>query len=154
MKGRFAMPEPMTFFTRRLPMIGMAVGAIGLGAFAAMAASPASAQPTGYYDDDAVTTLPGVTVEAPTTGRSSTTGAPIRTVSTSRVVHADDLDLRNYDDARILKHRIELAARDACDDLDARYPITDESSPPCYRNAVDRAMGDTADAVGFEPPGW
>jgi UrcA family protein len=152
--GRFAMPDTATFFSSRLPMIGMAVGAIGLGAFAALAASPASAQPAGYSDDDSYTTVPGVTVEAPTSGRSSSTGAPIRTVSASRVVRADDLDLRNYDDARILKHRIQLAANEACDYLDARYPITDESSPDCRRMAVNRAMGDAADAVGFDPPGW
>jgi UrcA family protein len=139
-------------FRRTLPMIGMAIGAVGLGAFAALAASPVSAQPSGYYDDDA--TVSGLTVTAPPQGRSSTTGAPIRLVSTSRVVRADDLDLSNYDDAMVLRHRIQRAAREACDDLDARYPITDESSPPCYENAVNRAMLDAEDAVGFEPAGW
>jgi UrcA family protein len=149
-KGFLAMT--VSVFRRTLPMIGMAIGAIGIGAFGAMGASPASAQPAGYYEDE--TTVPGVTVTAPQRGRSSTTGAPIRLVSTSRVVRADDLDLSNYDDAMALRHRIQRAARAACDDLDARYPITDESSPPCYENAVNRAMLDAEDAVGFEPAGW
>ena len=74
-------------------------------------------------------------------------------MSTSRVVAADDLDLTTEWGARALRHRIENAARTACDNLDALHPITDENSPPCYETAVNRAMLDAEDAVGFEPPG-
>lgn len=127
---------------------------IGLAAAAvALVALPAAAQSDRDYDDgydqDGAYTTDEMTVYAPRTLGRSAIGAPIRRVSTSRVVEMGDLDLSTSWGARELRHRIEMAARDACDDLDARYPITDESSPDCYATAVHNGEAEAEDLTGY-----
>jgi UrcA family protein len=118
-----------------------ASAAIALG-FAVTA--PVSAQP-GYnhYDNDP-DTLAGVVVTAPRhQQRDSATGAPVEWVSTSRVVRYGDLDLSRRWGVRELRVRIERAARSACDELDATYPISASDNPPCVRDAIRNALANS-----------
>lgn len=66
--------------------------------------------------------------------------APYVNASLSQPVSYDDLDLRTYGGARILKDRIRLTARLMCRELDERMPVTADFSPSCYKNAVADAM--------------
>ena len=128
-------------FARRVALCA----AVGVG-LAVAAPTLASAQP-GYdrdgYDRDATTTS-GVTVTAPRyRERDSATGAPIEWVSASRVVRYGDLDLSRGWGVRVLRARIARAARSACDQLDAQYPISAADNPPCVREAVREAMANS-----------
>jgi len=145
------------------PRLRMTVGVAAVALAGILSVGAAKAQPYGYYGRENaaydnpgyVTTTEGVTVYAPRHyGRSSSTGAPIEAVRESRVVYARDLDLSTYWGARTLRRRIEHAARDACDDLDARYPITDDSPRDCYDGAVHGAMRQVEYRLGFTPPTW
>lgn len=125
--------------------------------YAAPDYAAADSVPVAYDNPGYVTTTEGITVYAPryhNRNRSATTGAPIETVRESRVVYARDLDLSTYWGSRALRRRIEHAARDACGDLDARYPITDDSPRDCYDGAVHGAMRQVEYRLGFTPPTW
>src|SRR5579863_1229147 len=119
----------------------MTAGVAAMAMAGLISVGAAKAQTYGYGNPEYVTTTEGVTVYAPRHyyGRSSSTGAPIEAVRESRVVYARDLDLSTYWGARTLRHRIESAARDACDDLDARYPITEDAPRACFDGAVHGA---------------
>jgi UrcA family protein len=146
----------------------MTAGVAAIALAGVLSVGAAKAQPYGYdnpeyvapetvaYDNpEYVTTTEGITVYAPRHyNRSTTTGAPIETVRESRVVYARDLNLSTYWGARTLRRRIEHAARDACDDLDARYPITEDSPRDCYDGAVRGAMRQVEYRLGFTPPTW
>ena len=135
----------------RLPLAAVALAGLGFS----LAASPARAQDSAYdgaaysrdygrdYDrtaDDRRGDDQDVTVYAPRyRGRSSTTGAPIREVRTSRLVSYRDLDIYSDWGARELHWRIELAAHDACSELDERYPIGDPDVGDCVSEAVRNA---------------
>ena len=109
----------------------------------ALSAVSANAQDRSDYDNAAYQNAPDDTIEiiqrhyGP--GRSEF-GTPYKLVSLSKPVRIDDLDLRTRRGVRILQERIALTARLLCRDLDERYPVTADDSPPCYRNAVDDAM--------------
>ena len=126
--------------------------------YAAPEYAPDYGAPAAYEDPGYVTTTEGITVYAPrryhNRNRSATTGAPIEAVRESRVVYARDLDLSTDWGARALRRRIEHAARDACGDLDARYPITDDAPRDCYDGAVHGAMRQVEYRLGFTPPSW
>jgi len=140
----------------RLPLAGIAFAALGLS----LAAAPARAQdptydgpafdhayPPGYdrgydrasYRDDADDEI---IIRARPLGRSSTTGAPIERVTTSRIVSYRDLDIDSPWGARELHYRIERAAHDACDELDDRYPIGEPNVGDCVSEAVRDAEHD------------
>ncbi len=125
-----------------LRFAGVAVAAAGM----ALVTAPAMAQPYPYGPDE--TTVGEIVVSPPVLGRSAI-GAPIRLVSTSRVVRFGDLDLGAPWGRHELRVRIERAARNACDDLEARYPVTADDSPDCYRTAVRNAMVDAEDLTGY-----
>ncbi|MDR3511778.1 MAG: UrcA family protein [Caulobacteraceae bacterium] len=126
------------------------LGRLGLAAAASLALSAAPiwaqaqqaydqgyAGPSGGYPDE----MSGVTVYAPRyVGRSATTGAPIELVRASRVVDYSDIDPDTEWGAHVLRTRIERAARSACDELDAEYPISTSDNPPCVDEAVRNAM--------------
>jgi UrcA family protein len=141
-----------------------AIALAGVLSVGAAKAQPYDARYDAPYDANAygadtsyTTTTEGITVYAPRhyyRNRSATTGAPIETVRESRVVYARDLDLSTYWGARTLRRRIEHAARDACGDLDARYPITEDSPRDCYDGAVHGAMRQVEYRLGFTPPTW
>ncbi len=110
---------------------------------AALAASSAFAQDYGRGETVSYRTAANeeVTITAPPRGPArSSIGAPIRDVALSSTVAYDDLDLRTRGGAHALRERIRHTARDLCRQLDTRYPITAEGSPPCYRTALADAM--------------
>ena len=109
----------------------------------ALFALPANAQDTRYDDDTLYLNTPDENVEIiqhPYGLGHSNLGAPYKLVSLSKPVRIDDLDLRTRRGVRILRNRIQLTARLLCRDLDERYPVTADDSPPCYSNAVHDAM--------------
>ena len=79
--------------------------------------------------------------------RSTTTGAPIETVSTSVVVNYSDLNLRTQAGQDELDNRIKAAARRACDWLNQLYPVTASGSPDCMATALDSARGQASQAI-------
>src|SRR5512134_259549 len=88
---------------------------------AAPIASTAFAQPTASAADT------GIVVLAPRvrqTGRSSTTGAPIETLSAQAVVSISDLNLTTETGRAELNRRVDDAAKRACDWLNEVYPLT------------------------------
>jgi UrcA family protein len=90
-----------------------------------------------------------VIVQAPEYYRSerdSATGAPIRDVALQSEIAYDDLDLRSGWGARELHNRVAREARSLCARLDARFPVTADGSPNCYRTAYNDAM-EQADAA-------
>ena len=140
----------------RLPLAGVALAGLGLN----LAALPARAQdPTydggayqrtydtrydrGYdrasYDRDS---SDEIIIRARPRGRSSTTGAPIERVTTSRVVDYRDLDVDSPWGARELHQRIHRAAYDACEQLDDQYPIGEPDVDGCVSEAVRNAEHD------------
>ncbi|HKT54208.1 MAG TPA: UrcA family protein [Caulobacteraceae bacterium] len=117
---------------------------------AAAPLSVAQAQPDYSYrtgPDDEITVYGSRHEE-----RSMTTGAPIQWVREQRVVYYGDLDLRTRYGAHMLKARVARAAQEACDDLDAMYPVTASGSPPCERTAYRDAMAQTP--VGYYRTDW
>jgi UrcA family protein len=130
---------------RRLAL--MSATALGL----ALAASSAQAQAYGdgpYGDGYRSAPAEEIIVTAPRhrQDRSDVTGALIRDVALSQPVRFDDLDLRTDWGAHALEERIRSAAHAMCRQLDIRYPISADNSPPCYSTAVADAM-DQADAA-------
>jgi UrcA family protein len=145
----------------RLPLAGVALAGLGLS----LAALPARAQDSTYdggaysrdygRDDDRTAYDQAgygrtaynrggddeeITVYGPRyRGRSSTTGAPIREVRSSRLVSFRDLDIYSDWGARELHLRIERAAHDACSELDDRYPIGEPDVGDCVSEAVRNA---------------
>jgi UrcA family protein len=113
-----------------------AMAALGLAC-----AGPLHAQPVDDYgyDNDA-STVGGVVVTAPHHERYGHNGAPIETVSTSRVVDVSDLDLTSRWGWREMRQRITTVARQECDQLDTMYPIAADDNPPCVRTAVRHAL--------------
>ena len=129
------------------------LGCVGLAAAASVAVAavpaPASAQgdyAQGGYDEGyqgPSDEVGSVTVHAaPRFGRDAATGAPYELVSASRVVDYSDLDPYSAYGAHVLRIRIQRAAEDACNQIDAEYPNTTDDQPPCVRTAVQRAMYD------------
>ncbi|HXV00948.1 MAG TPA: UrcA family protein [Caulobacteraceae bacterium] len=132
-------------------------GLIGAAALAALIAGGATAQ-TYYqpsaYDQPAYTTG-DITVYAPRYQPRTNEGAPTYRVRASRLAHMGDLDLSTYWGAREARARIERAAREACDQVDPRFPmINDPSGPDCMGGAVRHAMYEAEYSLGFTPPTW
>jgi UrcA family protein len=127
---------------------------MGMAAVLALGAGAARAQP--YYDTSyqPTYTTGDITVYAPRHYERSYLGAPIETVRLSRVVYGRDLDLGTARGARILKSRIETAARQACDDIGDRYPIAVDSPDDCALVATRDAMHGVEYRLGFAPPTW
>ncbi|MET0660125.1 MAG: UrcA family protein [Steroidobacteraceae bacterium] len=92
-----------------------------------------------------------ITVEATREGpsRSPTTGAPINTVMTKRVVTYADVSLTTPSGVSVLETRIRDAASSACAELDQKYPVTaaGDSTQRCYNAAVESAMVDARRAI-------
>jgi UrcA family protein len=113
----------------------------------ALAASGAVAQDYGRYEPAAYGRSPErVEVIAPRPQRSEI-GAPIVDVALSREVRFDDLDLDTRHGVRELRERVRNTARDLCRQIDFRYPIAANGSPPCYRTAVADAMDQVDEAI-------
>jgi UrcA family protein len=87
--------------------------------------------------------LPEVIVEAgpvnrAVVGRSRTTNAPVESVTVDYHVRYSDLDLVKHSDVMMLHQRVEMAARQACEDLDKLYPL--ERSRNQTRTCTDEAV--------------
>jgi UrcA family protein len=137
--------------------MGRMAAAVVAAAGLAIVAMPAKAQDPyyggGYYPEPAYTT-PDVIVTAPRTMGRSAIGAPIERVRASRVVEFRDLDLSRPWGADALRYRIRSAARDACDELDFRYPITVDTGADCYNDAVHNAMIRASYVTGYDIAEW
>jgi UrcA family protein len=84
----------------------------------------------------------GIIVTAPRRVGRSAIGAPIELVSSSRAVNIRDIDIMSARGQLELNRRITTAARDACRDLQTRYPIGTPDARTCERNAVDSARAE------------
>jgi UrcA family protein len=105
-------------------------------------AAPAAAQPFAGPTEEVIVHAP------PYQGQQrSEIGAPIDDVSLSREVHFDDLDLRTSWGQDTLRDRVRRTAMSLCQDLENRYPVTADGSPPCFRTAYDDAMGQAETAI-------
>jgi UrcA family protein len=105
----------------------------------AFAAAPASAQ--GGYTDTVNGPNENVEINGPHVGQShGKLGEPLMLTSISQQVYFDDLNLRTGRGAHILKQRVRLTARMLCRELDERYPVTADDSPPCYSAALEDSM--------------
>jgi UrcA family protein len=141
-------------------MIGKLTSTILSGSLATAAAAlslsfsaPAGAQP--YYDrpydqpnysDQDATTLGDVVVTPSYRPNRTVNGIPTERVYASRVVDVSDLDLSTGYGVHVLRHRVERAAADACNELDNRYPSglvpIDSNDGDCKARAVRHAMAD------------
>ncbi len=133
---------PIQLAAIALAASGMALTAVGAKA------QPYDAHDTDYGDSPA--TVGELTVTAPEKVGRSPIGAPIERVSTSRVVEYRDLDLDTAWGARALRARIRYAAREACDELDARFPITVDDAGACYRDAVHIGLVRASYVTGYD----
>jgi UrcA family protein len=86
----------------------------------------------------------GIVVEATRPSRSSTTGAPIKNVTAQRVVSYSDISLTTASGVKVLETRIRDAARSACGELEAQYPVPaqGDSTQKCVDQAIEGAMVD------------
>ncbi len=133
-----------TSVSLRLTALAVATGAMVL------IGSAATAQPYDSDDDYAPATVGELTVTAPEVVGRSEMGVPIERVRASRLVDFQDLDLGTRWGRDRLRTRIRWAARSACDELDARYPITVDGGGDCYRDAVRSAMDQANYVTGYE----
>jgi UrcA family protein len=111
-----------------------------------LAAPSASAQDSGWYVDnngyaDTASGPERVIVTAPRYHRErGPLGGDIISVSLSREVRIDDLDLHSSWGRYELRSRIRSTAAEVCGQLVRQYPVGATGSPPCYEQAVARAM--------------
>jgi UrcA family protein len=143
------------FAKSSLTRSGLFTGAAALAAGIAMsfAAAPASAQT--HASDDTASGVAGVTVYAgPRYQRQPTTGAWVEPDTVSLVVPIDDLDLSTRWGARQAVRRIEAAAREACDEVQTRYPQDVESEHGCYGPAVRNAIAQAQEIAGYPILAW
>jgi len=106
------------------------------------AAAPAAAQDY-YYSGN----TERVIVEAPWSkqdlGVQPKSKMTTSLISVSRTVNFSDLDLRKNADINELALRVNDSARDACRELDARFPplvYVDASGTDCVKTATENAM--------------
>lgn len=131
-----------------------AIGVPGVAlACAAVLSSAAQAQPfPGPQDmaqeDMAVGAPYAVKRELqPNPTASSTSSADVELISLSRGVTYSDLDLSQPTDVATLEARVRLAAREACDELDRRYPKEIFEPVPYYQDCVRTAVAHAMAAV-------
>ena len=126
-------------------LIGLFAAACGL----ALAGLPAMAA----QDYDSPYSM-GEVIVHPGSARDPFTGAEIDAVRTTRVVYTRDLDLNARWGQHALKRRLQRAANDACDYLDARYVTIDSGSADCARDAVRDGMRQAEAMVGHPLYVW
>src|SRR5262249_6643666 len=100
------------------------------------------------YDDstDIIVTAPGV--QHYDTGRRTSSGAPIVTLTEQRVVETADLDLRySNDDVEELYRRIDDTVVDACRDVERQTLTPLDSNRDCVRDARRDAMAQADDMI-------
>jgi UrcA family protein len=133
----------MSGYARSLAMMKshLLCAALLVGGAFTLGTASANAQDYGSYDNDVYQNAPeNYEVIAPHPRPQTKFGAPSVRRSLSQEVFFDDLDLRTNRGAHILRSRVRLTARLLCRDLDERYPVTADNSPPCYRNAAENGL--------------
>ena len=133
-------------FKRSLSLAGLAAAVFGLS----LVSAPVQAGQVQSYN------IPGVgeIVVHPGHMRDRYTGAPIDTVTESRTVYTNDLDLNTRWGQHVLLRRVQRAATDACDSLNMRYVTIDSEGPGCYRDAVHGAMAQAEQMIGHPLYAW
>jgi UrcA family protein len=100
---------------------------------------PVVAQPL-----EEITVVAPYHVEHKVVGRSSSTGAPIETISLSRPVSYSDLDLSKPIDVTVLENRVKQVAKESCKELEKIYPdlmyTPSPSNQNCLKSATEEAM--------------
>lgn len=96
--------------------------------------------------------LPEITIEGSTmtkevVGRSTSTGAPIESVTLTRHVNYSDLDLSAHTGAHELENRVNETAKATCDELDKLFPFSGSQSFSCVKKAVEGAMVQAHNAI-------
>ena len=86
--------------------------------------------------------------------RQPTTGAIVQLDSVSLEVPLGDLDLSTPDGAYLAKLRIEAGAREACYQVEARYPNDGETPGGCYSNAVRQGVAQAQRIAGYPIVAW
>jgi UrcA family protein len=126
--------------------VSLFAGAFGL----ALAASPVSAQEYGAYGPAAYEAPPEqVEVYAPRFHTEHTPlNAPVEKVSLSMAVPYDDLDLRTWQGARELHHRVRDAAWQVCSNLREAYPFERAANTSCFKTAYENAIVSADQAIG------
>jgi UrcA family protein len=74
-------------------------------------------------------------------------GAPIELVTLTRHVSYADLDLSKSADAATLEGRVTQTVKDACKELDDRYPLEPATASECTKISTDKAMVQVHHAV-------
>jgi len=74
-------------------------------------------------------------------------GAPIELVTLTRHVSYSDLDLSKSADAATLEGRVTQTVKDACKELDDRYPLEPNTASECIKTSTDKAMVQVHQAV-------
>jgi UrcA family protein len=121
-------------------IVASAFSVAGLGSFAA--AQPNQSTDTRTADAD---NGPEIVIVEPLRQRSMI-GAPIQTVSLSRHVSYQDLDLNSPNGAYEFRQRIRTAAHAICNKLAFRYPVGTPDTRGCYKSAETQAQAQ-ADAI-------
>lgn len=125
---------------------------VGAAAIMAFAGTPSFAQTVAkgeYYETNEIVVVPYGIQRERTGRRASGSLAPEETLTLSRVVSTDGLNLRYEADVSALHQRVEVTARDICNELDrATAGASTTSDRECVRDAVRAAMPQ-ADAAVF-----
>ena len=108
----------------------------------ALAVSPAMAQQFGGPESVIVT------APRPYMGSENTyLNGPLEKVSMTGTVTYADLDLRTFDGARELRHRVRDTARNICGNLAQFYEVRQAPGTSCYRTAVENGMIQANEAI-------
>ena len=133
----------MKIFQRKPLLIAASIALLGGGSALQLAAAQTEAP-----------LLPEVLVEAgpverAVVGRSIYSGAPIERITVDYRVHFSDLDLLKHADVQTLHERVEMAAQDACEQLDELFPVhaSHGQSRACIEDAVRGAAPRIQQAV-------
>jgi len=132
----------MKIFQRKPLLIAASIALLGGGSALQLAAAQTEAP-----------LLPEVLVEAgpverAVVGRSIYSGAPIERITVDYRVHFSDLDLLKHADVQTLHERVEMAAQDACQQLDELFPVhAHGQSRACIEDAVRGAAPRIQQAV-------
>jgi UrcA family protein len=82
--------------------------------------------------------------------RTEATGGITETLTLERHISYADLDLSKHSDVTRLKNRIEISAKEACDELDKIYPIPrwgPSDRRACIKRAIESANNDLEAAL-------
>jgi UrcA family protein len=98
-------------------------------------------------DQDTTGSSESVIVTAPDFhAERNTLGLPGK-LTLRREVSYSDLDLRTHEGARELRHRVNTAMHEVCDQLRDAYPVKEQPMEHCYTNGYHDAMLNAEKAI-------